>query len=46
MNHMVFFIEGNIGTGKSTILERMSGAGLKIHTFLKLIPKYQNKLPN
>ena len=25
MNHMVFFIEGNIGAGKSTIIERMEG---------------------
>ena len=23
MNHMVFYIEGNIGAGKSTIIERM-----------------------
>ena len=23
MNHMVFYVEGNIGAGKSTIIERM-----------------------
>ena len=31
MNHMVFFIEGNIGAGKSTIIERME-ADLKKNT--------------
>ena len=23
-NHMIFFIEGNIGSGKSTLIERMA----------------------